>query len=467
MKVSFRRIKRVLSITISLFLISAVFCGITTGASYHVYYNKNSSNVILDVNTKGVNNWAILICGSDDFSAGFESDVMDMYMLLTDELQFDDDNIYYVAPDNWNSAAHYYTISKSNVQKAIQDVASRAAYQDSVFFFYSAHGIKYYLDGNGDNNINSALDVEASTLDGWLDGINVNQMVVLLQACKCGSFIGNLSTPKRIIITATDSTTKSWGDSGTQDPPTAFWDPNGPDDDGANNPNNKNYDGSEFSSGFRMAFRDFDNDEYREADDTSYINLNGYSPKYPPSATGNNDGRVSISEAFYFAKFEDCLTTHWENHIYPGWQKEYPQIDANNIDPSMTYIYSNLRPSKPNIVGPDTVNSGTEYDYTFNSIDGDRDDISYYVDWGDDTNTGWFGPSPSGVGVLKKHTWSTNGKYTIKAKARDINGAESEESIFEVSIPRYKALDLNVNLFNRLFVRFPNAFPILRYFLGL
>ena len=422
----------------------------------------------MDVGNRDVINWAILICGSDDFSVGFESDIRDMYVLLTDELQFDDDNIYYVAPGNWNSAANYYSISKSNVQNAIQDVASKAAYQDSVFFFYTSHGDKYYLDGNGDNNINSALDVEASTLDGWLDGINVRQMVVLLQACKCGSFIGNLSSPKRITITATDSTHSSWGDmGGSQDPPTAFWDPNGPDDDGANNPNNRNHDGSEFFAGFRMAFRDYDNDGYREADDDQYIYKNDYTPKYPPTATGNKDGRVSIAEAFYFAKFEDCLTIHWENHIYPGWQKEYPQIDANNIDPSVTYIYSNLRPSKPNIDGPATGKKGTEYDYTFNSIDGDRDDVSYYVDWGDGTNTGWFGLYPSGIGVIKKHTWKSNGKYTIKAKAKDINGAESEESILKVSIPRVKAFNFNVNLISRLFERFPNAFPILRYLLGL
>ena len=161
------------------------------------------------------------------------------------------------------------------------------------------------------------------------------------------------------------------------------------------------------------------------------------------------------------------MTIHWENHIYPTWDKEYPQIDANNIDPSVTYIYSNLRPSKPNIVGPATGKKGTEYDYTFNSIDGDRDDVSYYVDWGDGTNTGWFGPSPSGVGVIKKHSWNSKGEYTIKAKAKDINGAESDESIFKINIPRNKIFKFNVNLLDSLFERFPNAFKTLRNLLGL
>ena len=461
------KIKKVLRITVSVLLISTIFCGLSSAASFSLDYNIDSNDVRVDIGNKDAINWAILICGSDDFAAGFESDIRDMYVLLTDELQFDDDNIYYVAPGNWNSATHYFTISKGNVQNAIQEVASKAAYQDSVFFFYTSHGKEYYLDGNGDTYIDSTNDVEATTLDSWLDGINVNQMLVLLQACKCGSFIGNLSSPKRIIITATDSTHSSWGDIGSQDPPTAFWDPNGPDDDGADNPYDRNNDGSEFSSGFRMAFRDFDNSGYKEADNNSYINLNGYSPKYPPTITGNKDGRVSISEAFYFAKFEDCLTIHWENHIYPQWEKEYPQIDANNIDPSVTYIYSNLRPSKPNIVGPSTGKKGTEYDFTFNAIDGDGDDLSYYVDWGDGTNTGWFGPSPSGVGVLKKHTWNSKDEFTIKAKAKDINGAESDENIFKVNIPRNKVFRFNVNLLDRLFERFPNAIPTLRLLLRL
>jgi hypothetical protein len=107
MKGNFKKIRQVLSIVISLLLIGVVFCGLTTAASYTLGYNKNSSNVKKDVYRRGVINWAILICGSDDFSVGFESDIRDMYVILTDDLQFNDDNIYYVAPGNWNSATHY------------------------------------------------------------------------------------------------------------------------------------------------------------------------------------------------------------------------------------------------------------------------------------------------------------------------------------------------------------------------
>ena len=82
-------------ITISLLLISTILCGLSTATSNTLIYNKNSNNVTGDIGNKGAINWAILICGSDHFSAGFESDIRDMYVLLTDNLQYDDDNIYY------------------------------------------------------------------------------------------------------------------------------------------------------------------------------------------------------------------------------------------------------------------------------------------------------------------------------------------------------------------------------------
>ncbi len=52
-------------------------------------------------------------------------------------------------------------------------------------------------------------------------------------------------------------------------------------------------------------------------------------------------------------------------------------------------------------------------------------------------------------------------------KSKDIHGAESDWGTLEVSMPKNKAFDLNFNLLSWLFERFPNAFPILRYMLGL
>jgi len=55
----------------------------------------------------------------------------------------------------------------------------------------------------------------------------------------------------------------------------------------------------------------------------------------------------------------------------------------------------------------------------------------------------------------------------IKAKAEDIYGLESDWGTLEVTMPKSKTIHFNFNLLSRLFERFPNAFPILRYMLGL
>jgi hypothetical protein len=74
----------------------------------------------------------------------------------------------------------------------------------------------------------------------------------------------------------------------------------------------------------------------------------------------------------------------------------------------------------PTITGPTNGKVGVNYDFTFKSIDPEGDNVSYFVDWGDGTNTSWFGPYPSGQEVTKTHKWYVNGSYDIKAKCKDV-----------------------------------------------
>jgi len=125
----------------------------------------------------------------------------------------------------------------------------------------------------------------------------------------------------------------------------------------------------------------------------------------------------------------------------------------------------NQPPDKPTIDGPTNGEAGIEYTYTFTSTEPDGNDVFYYVDWGDDASTWWFGPYASGATATASHTWS-RGSYEIRVKAKDTDGAESEWSDpFPISMPRGKLLPST--LFLRLFERYPNAFPILRQILGL
>ena len=130
-------------------------------------------------------------------------------------------------------------------------------------------------------------------------------------------------------------------------------------------------------------------------------------------------------------------------------------------------IYKNSdpgkRPSNPVITGEDDGNAGTPYTYTFTSSDPDGDTISYYIKWGDGDTTSWTSASSSPY--QEDHTYES-GTFTIEAQAKDNTGLTSWWGTYQVTMPRNIVFN-----FNQLFLRFleahPNAFPMLRYILGL
>jgi len=71
----------------------------------------------------------------------------------------------------------------------------------------------------------------------------------------------------------------------------------------------------------------------------------------------------------------------------------------------------------------------------------------------------------SGVEIMLKHSWAEKGNYTIRAKTRDINGAESAWETLEINIPRNRALIYNFKLLGWFLERFQNAFPLIQYLL--
>ncbi len=91
----------------------------------------------------------------------------------------------------------------------------------------------------------------------------------------------------------------------------------------------------------------------------------------------------------------------------------------------------NSRPSKPlRPMGPSTLECGQPGSYSTSAEDPDGDDIYYFIDWGDGTETGWIGPYESGTSITKTHSWDTVGSYRIRALAKDsvLSGEYSEWS---------------------------------------
>ncbi len=98
----------------------------------------------------------------------------------------------------------------------------------------------------------------------------------------------------------------------------------------------------------------------------------------------------------------------------------------------------NHPPYTPTITGPASGKSGVEHEYTFVTTDPDDDQLYYYIDWGDGSNSGWIGHCDSGVEIVEAYIWTGQGDYVIRAKAKDTNDAESDWTTLEVSMPKTK-----------------------------
>jgi len=146
-------------------------------------------------------------------------------------------------------------------------------------------------------------------------------------------------------------------------------------------------------------------------------------------------------------------------HEYSGYTSgEYVYI-------AYVYLPSDIGdpPGAPSIDGPTNGKAGTTYDYTFNAVDPDEDKVNIYIDWGDlsSETTGFI---PSGQDEIRSHSWTEEGTYTITAYAEDETGLIGPSSTLVVTMPRVKVVP---TLLQRLLEIFPNAFPMIKYILGL
>jgi len=166
---------------------------------------------------------------------------------------------------------------------------------------------------------------------------------------------------------------------------------------------------------------------------------------YPINFTGTVVGGVPPYN--YYWEFGDGNSSTQQNptHIYifaGNYTVALTVTDDSgdiSIDDTWAKIEgSNNPPSTPNITGPASAKPRVEIEYTFSTEDPELNNVFYFIEWGDGTNSSWVGPFVSGEEIKIKHKWSTKNVYTIKCKAKDTIGAESNWGTFEVTIPRYK-----------------------------
>jgi hypothetical protein len=112
--------------------------------------------------------------------------------------------------------------------------------------------------------------------------------------------------------------------------------------------------------------------------------------------------------------------------------------------------------------------TGTEYIYSTSTTDPDENETIYYRwDWGDGNVSDWLGPYASGEIANATHTWGAKGNYAIRVMAKDKYNLQSEWSDpLNVKMPALLGAPQH-SLLKWLFQMFPNAFPLLRYLLGI
>jgi hypothetical protein len=250
------------------------------------------------------------------------------------------------------------------------------------------------------------------------------------------------------------------------------------------------------SGDFIVTLRVTDNSGLKETKEQTVSVINH--PPEPPIINGPTNGIVNRTYTFsitipgdpdgdeMFLKWDwdDGTTTEWlgpyssgqiistsHSWVHTGVYAIHAQLkdtyeeQSSWSEPHMMTIKDNQPPSPPTITGTVKGESGVTYLYHFETTDPESDDVFYYIDWGDTTSTGWLGAFPSGFQKIASHSWDTKGDYTIKAKAKDIYGNESDWGELSVTMPCSYNIPF-LQFWMKLFEQFPYVFPILRHIMG-
>lgn len=208
--------------------------------------------------------WAIIICGYDENGGNltFRYDAEDMYSTLIQYGVFAN-RIFYITPNRPLNELNAYcnVFSIDSIKNCFERVKGEIDQDDKLLLFISTHGSDKKL--NFVNSDGKEVYLCATLLNNLLNGIRCRTQFVVINACSSGSFIAPLmSVPdtnvNRVIITS------SYGESFS--------------DLDYNDCDLNSYDrGSEFLSGFIESFSN-------------------------KNADKDNDCKISINEAFEFAK---------------------------------------------------------------------------------------------------------------------------------------------------------------------
>jgi agmatine deiminase len=114
-----------------------------------------------------------------------------------------------------------------------------------------------------------------------------------------------------------------------------------------------------------------------------------------------------------------------------GRQENHPYIGAPGAHTFTAFggQPSNSPPEQPQKpTGQTSGKIGITYLYSTQTTDADGDGVYYLWDWGDGNFSDLLGPFASGALATTQHAWAVKGTYSVRVKAKDVQGAESNWS---------------------------------------
>ncbi|PNX46891.1 MAG: hypothetical protein BV456_11690, partial [Thermoplasmata archaeon M8B2D] len=175
-----------------------------------------------------------------------------------------------------------------------------------------------------------------------------------------------------------------------------------------------------------------------------------FSDRYHVRSDDNNSGWVLNNNIFSpnpTLKIEMYITGEIESSY------NYYIAGFDNVNVEIP-IYGKQPPFPPNVdIEKTNLLPVLDHRFVITATDPDDDDVSFYVEWGEDENTGeWYrvdDPLPSSNGqLLLNHRWFSLGTYIIKIKAIDVHGTISNQKEFKITIgfTKNKSIPYSFNL---------------------
>lgn len=323
------------------------------------------------------------------------NDLSNIYITLVSVYEFDDENIIVLCSDGLNSAPDQsngqnshpdldgdgdndimYSCVLSNVDMVFTSLAQNFTGNEKLFVFTTDHG----SSAGGWNTVQNLWNQEELTdahFADLLDAVPAMEKICTFEPCYSGGFLDNVVVPPGPIVASSAC----------------------------------RHDESSWAMG-----PDYVYDEYVFHWTAAVKGQDAYG--VPVDADFNQDGYVTMDEAFIYAEAHDTASESPQYGEYPDDTGSYISFYITSDPPA--------KPTKP--TGPTLGIWHLQYNYTSTAIEPDNEQIYYQFDWDDGNNSGWLGPYNSGQTGIGSHIWTELGIYNVTVKARDIWGATSISS---------------------------------------